>query len=269
MKSARRRATLAAMPVLRRQLAFVVAGLLFHASATCAQDITVMTSGAFTAAYLALTPGFENSTKSKVATGATSMGTGSESIPSRLQRGEVVDVVIVAAEGIDELIKAGLIVPGSRVDLANSRIGVAVRAGARRPSISSVNALRRTLLKAKSVAYSASVSGDYLVSELFPKLGIASEMKAKSRRIERERVGAVVARGEAEIGFQQMSELLPVPGIAVVGPLPAEVQRVTVFAAGIATHSKNPDTARAFIRFLASAEASSTIAKTGMEPIRH
>jgi molybdate transport system substrate-binding protein len=254
--------------LVRRQISLIVVGLLWQAAAARAQDIIVMTSGAFTAAHLVLAPRFERATRHKVVTAATSMGSGSESIPSRLQHGEVVDVVIVAAETLDELIKSGTVVNGSRVDLARSAIGLAVRSGSRKPDISSVEALKRTLLAAKSVAYSASVSGDYLVGELFPKLGIAAEMKAKSRRIERERVGAVVARGEAEIGFQQISELLPIAGIDVVGPLPPEVQKVTVFSAGVAASSKQPDVARAFIRFLTSDDATGPIVKTGLMQLK-
>ena len=173
----------------------------------------------------------------------------------------------MAASALDDLIKAGRIRPGSRVDLARSGIGVAVRAGARKPDISSVDALRRALLEAKSVAYSSSISGVYLAAELFPRLGIADEMREKSRRIDRERVAAVVARGEAEIGFQQISELLPVAGIEYVGPLPAEVQRTTVFAAGIAAASADPVRARAVIAFLASSAARAVITKSGLDPI--
>ena len=132
-----------------------------------------------------------------------------DSIPDRLQRGERTDVVIMAGSGIDELIKAGRLVAGSRADLARSSIGIAVRAGAPRPDISSVDALTRALLQAKSVAYSSSVSGVYVSTELFQRLGIAAQMTAKSRKIESEPVGVVVARGEAEIGFQQISELRP------------------------------------------------------------
>ncbi|MBI2992051.1 MAG: substrate-binding domain-containing protein, partial [Deltaproteobacteria bacterium] len=181
------------------------------------RDIRVMTSGAFTAAYLELILQLELVTKRKVVTAATSMGTGADSIPSRLQRGEPVDVVIVADAALAELIKDGKVVAESRVPLARSAIGMAVRAGSPKPDISSVDALKRTLLKAKSIAYSASVSGRYLSTELFQRLGIADQIMPKSRRIEGERVGAVVARGEAEIGFQQTSELLPVPGIDYVG----------------------------------------------------
>jgi len=175
--------------------------------------------------------------------------------------------VIVADAALEELIKDGRIVAGSRVPLARSGIGMAVRAGAPKPDISSVDALKRTLLQAKSIAYSASVSGLYLSTELFQRLGIADQIAGKSRRIERERVGAVVARGEAEIGFQQVSELLPEPGIDYVGPLPPEVQRVTVFSAGIAVSSKQPDAARSLIRFLASPAALPAITKSSLDAV--
>ena len=165
------------------------------------------------------------------------------------------------------LIKAGQAAAGSRVDLARSSIGIAVRAGTANPDISSVDALRRTLLQAKSVAYSSSVSGVYVSGELFQRLGITAQMIGKSRRIESEPVGNVVARGEAELGFQQISELRPVPGLEVVGPLPAEVQRVTMFSAAAGAGSPNPAGGRALIAFLASPAASAAIAGSGMDPI--
>jgi molybdate transport system substrate-binding protein len=228
-------------------------------------EIVVMTSGTFTAAHLELAGVFERSTTTKVTTATTSMGVGAESIPNRLQRGETADVVIVAAEALDDLIKSGRVIASSRVNLARSRIGMAVRSDARKPDISSVDGLKRALLNAQSVALSSSVSGDYFTTELFPRLGIAEQMAPKTRRSGSERVGALIARGEAEIGFQQISELLPVVGIDVVGPLPSEVQRVTVFAASVVAYSKNADAARAYIRFLASPAADAVVAKTGLE----
>jgi molybdate transport system substrate-binding protein len=230
-------------------------------------DIRVMTSGAFTAAFLDLIPQFERASQNKIVVAATSMGTGANSIPSRLQRGEPVDVVIMADAALVNLIKDGKVLAESHVALARSSIGMAVRAGAPRPDISSVDALKRTLLQAKSIAYSSSVSGHYLANELFQRLGIADQITRKSRRIEGERVGAAVARGEAEIGFQQVSELLPVPGIDYVGPLPPEVQRDTVFSAGVAVGTRISEAAYALIRFLASPEAAHAITKSGMEPI--
>lgn len=230
-------------------------------------DIRVMTSGAFTAAFLDLIPQLERATRNHVVVAATSMGTGPNSIPSRVQRGEPVDVVIMADAALVNLINEGKVLAESHVALARSSIGMAVRAGAPRPDIGSVDALKRTLLQAKSIAYSSSVSGRYLSTEMLQRLGIADEILPKSRRIEGERVGAAVARGEAEIGFQQISELRPVPGIDCVGPLPAEVQRVTVFSGGVAAASKISEAAYVLIRFLASAEAAHAITKSGLEPI--
>jgi molybdate transport system substrate-binding protein len=230
-------------------------------------DISVATSGTFTAALLELVPQLERVTNDRVVTAATSIGAGADSIPNRLQRGEVIDVVIASDAVIAQLIADGLVFADSRVDLVRSSISVAVRTGAPRPDISSVDALRQTLLAAKSVAYSGSVSGMYVSGELFARLGIAEQMAAKSRKIDRERVGAVVARGEAELGFQQLSELLPIAGIDIVGPLPAEVQKVSVFSAGVAKTSRHQDAARALIRVLASPAAAHTVAKTGLEPI--
>jgi methyl acetate hydrolase len=253
--------------VVSRRAALLVTSLLFLVRPASADDIKVMTSGTFTAAYLELRPQLERSLKVKVVTTATSMGVGSDSIPSRVERGEAVDVVIVADDALNQLINDGKVLADSRVELARSGIGMAVRKGAPKPDISSLDALRHTLLQAKSIAYSASVSGRYLTTELFQRLGIADQVLGKSRRIDRERVGAVVARGEAEIGFQQISELLPEPGIDFVGPLPPEVQRVSVFSAGVAASSKNADAARALIKFLASSEAAGTVAKSGLEPM--
>jgi molybdate transport system substrate-binding protein len=195
------------------------------------------------------------------------MGNAPDSIPMRLERGEPADVVILASTALEELIKQGKVVPGSRVDLVRSSIGMAVRAGVPRPDISTVDALVRTLLQAKSIAYSASASGIYLSTELFPRLGIADQIMAKSKRIESERVGTVVARGDAEIGFQQISELLPIQGIDYVGPLPPEVQKVTVFSAGVAVGAKEPDAARALIQFLASPAVVPAITKSGLEAV--
>jgi molybdate transport system substrate-binding protein len=202
-----------------------------------------------------------------VITEATSMGVGDTSIPARLARGEAIDVVIIASDALDRLIVDGRIRSGTRVDLARSSIGMAVRRGAPKPDISTVAALTRTLREARSIAYSASVSGTYLSTELLQRLGIADEVLPKSRRIDTERVGAVVARGEAEIGFQQLSELHPIAGIDVVGPLPAEVQRVTVFAAGIGTAAAHPEPARELVKFLAAPEAAPVIRKTALDPV--
>jgi molybdate transport system substrate-binding protein len=233
-------------------------------------EIRIMTSGAFTAAYLALIPRLEQRTGKKLVTAATSIGTGENSIPNRLRRRESVDIVIVADTVLRGFIKEGLIVADSYTPLARSAIGMATRKGAPQPDIGTVDALTSTLLQAQSIAYSASVSGEYLTNELLQKLGIADRVLPKCRRIEGgERVGAVIARGEAEIGFQQISELLPVPGIDHITPLPPEVQKLSIFSAGVAATTSDSDAARAVIAFLSSLDASESIKNSGLEPIEN
>jgi molybdate transport system substrate-binding protein len=232
-------------------------------------EIKVVTSGAFTAAYLELVPEYEHATHSKLVTEfGPSMGTTHNAIPVRLGRGEAIDVVIMAAPALDDLTKQGKIRADSRVDLVQSKIGMAVKAGAPKPDISTLDALKLTLLAAKSIAYSDSASGVYLSTELFPKLGIADQIKSKCRKIEADPVGGVVASGEVEIGFQQISELRPVKGIEIVGELPPGAQRVIVFAAAIPTTSKHPEAAKALIQWLASPANYTLIQKTGLEPVK-
>lgn len=240
--------------------------LLPVAAAAQGQNVAVMISGGLTAAYLEVVPAFERATGNKIVTSfGASLGNAPDSIPVRLQRGEPADVVILAGSALDDLIAQGKVRAGSRVDLARSGIGMVVRAGAPRPDISSVEALTRTLLQAQSIAYSASASGFYLSTELFPRLGIADQIKAKSRRIESERVAAVVARGGAELGFQQISELLGVSGTDYVGPLPPAAQRITVYSAGVGAGARNPAAAKALIDFLASPAAATAITKSGLD----
>ena len=238
------------------------------AGASSTTEISLLASGALAAPLRELIPIYERTAGAKLTVvSGGSVGSAPDSIPSRLQRGERADVLIMAASSIDDMIAAGRVVAGSRVDLARSRIGVAVRLGAPRPDISTVEALRGALLRAKSIAYSSSVSGVYVSTELFQRLGIAKEALAKGRQIDGEPVAAVVARGEAEIGFQQISELRPVPGVDVVGPLPDEVQRVSIFSAAVVASSTHGDAARGLIRFLSSRDAAAVLAKSGLEPI--
>ena len=249
--------------------AIALTGALATAASLRAAEIRVVTSGAFTAAYLELVPNYERVTHDKLLTEfGPSMGTTHNAIPIRLERGEAIDVVIMAASALDDLIKQGKVRADSRVDLVESKIGMAVKAGAPKPDISTIDALKRTLLAAKSIAYSDSASGVYLSSELFPKLGIADQIKGKTRKIEADPVGGVVAKGEIEIGFQQTSELRRVKGIDIAGELPPGAQRITVFAAGIPTASKHPDRAKALIQWLASPAAYSAIQKSGLEPVK-
>lgn len=233
-----------------------------------ADEIKVVTSATFRAAYLELIPECERATHSKLETEfGPSMGARHNSIPLRLERGEEIDVVILAAPALDSLIKEGMVRANSRVDLVRSKIGMAIKAGAPKPDISTVDALKRTLLAARSIAYSDSASGLYLSTELWPKLGIADQLKSKARKIEADSVGELVAAGKFEIGFQQISELLPVKGIDIVGPLPAGAQRVTMFAAAIPITSRHPEAAKALIHCLASPAAYPVIQKSGLEPV--
>jgi molybdate transport system substrate-binding protein len=251
-----------------RTLALGVAAALWLAGTAQAADVHVMISGGLSAAYNALVPEFEKATGNKVITAyGPSMGTTVNAIPMRLERGEPADVVILVGYALDDLIKQGKAVAGSRVDLVNSKIGIAVKAGAPKPDISSADAIKRALLAAKSVAYSDSASGVYVSTEMFDKLGVTAEMKDKAKKIPATPVAEIVARGEAELGFQQISELKPVPGIDIVGPLPDALQKVTVFSAGIAVASKEPEAGKALIKFLASPAARKTIVNSGLEPI--
>jgi molybdate transport system substrate-binding protein len=249
-----------------RWLAVTLAAARLMVPVTSNAQLTVMTSGAFTSAHLELSERFARTSGTKVITAVTTMGVGEASIPSRLRHGETADVVIVDDSSLDVMVREGLVASGSKVVVARSAIGMVVRAGMPKPDISTPARLKQTLLEAKSIAYSASVSGDYLSNELFARLGVAEQVRSKSRRIVGERVAAVVARAEAEIGFQQISELLPVPGVDYVGPLPEELQRVTLFSAGVASRSRNPERAAALIRFYASADAHEVIRRLGLEP---
>jgi molybdate transport system substrate-binding protein len=231
-------------------------------------EIHVMVSGGFTAPYKVLIAEWENSTGHTVVTvyGA-SMGATPTAIPNRLARGEYADLIILARSALDALAQEGKVVKASEVDLVRSRIGMAVRAGAKKPDISTEARFRQVLLDAKSIAYSDSASGAYISTQMFKKLGIARRVAGKTKRIEGTPVGEIVARGEAEIGFQQISELLPVRGITIVGPIPDSVQMITTFSAGIATTSTAPATARQLIAFLASEHASKAIREAGLDPI--
>jgi molybdate transport system substrate-binding protein len=251
-----------------RAFVFGLAATLLLAGASSAAEVRVMISGGLTAAYKELVPEFERATGHKVLTAyGPSMGTTQNAIPVRLERGEPADVLIMVGYALKDLADKGKVIAGSSVDLVKSGIGVAVKSGAPKPDIGTADALKRALLAVKTVAYSDSASGVYVSTEMFQKLGIAEEMKDKARKIPATPVGEIVARGDAEIGFQQISELKPVEGIDIVGPLPAELQKITVFSAGIATVSKEPEAGRALIKFMASPAARDVIVKSGMDPI--
>jgi molybdate transport system substrate-binding protein len=251
-----------------RNFALGIIVALAMAGSASAAEVKVMISGGLTAAYKALVPDFEKATGNTVVTAyGPSMGTTTNAIPVRLERGEPVDVLILVGYALDDLIKKGKATAESKVELVRSPIGIAVKAGAPKPDISSVDALTRALKAAKTVAYSDSASGVYVGTELFTRLGIADEMKGKARMIPATPVGEIVAHGDAEIGFQQISELKPVEGIDIVGPLPDAVQKITVFSAGVSSTSKEPEAAKALIKFLSSAQAAPVLVKSGLEPI--
>ena len=235
---------------------------------TASAEVRVMISAGFFAAYRALLPGFQRATHVVVETvRGPSMGATAEAIPNRLRRGEPADVLILADTELDGLAADHRIAAGTRVDLARSLIAAAVRTGAPHPDIATVAALERTLLAATSIACSDSASGVYLTTVVFPRLGIADALAGKLAVVPAEPIGAVVARGGAELGFQTLSALLPVPGIDVIGVLPAELQKPTVFSAAIAAGAAQPDAARALIAYLRSAAAAPAITSAGMEPL--
>ncbi|WP_343674326.1 substrate-binding domain-containing protein [Paraburkholderia heleia] len=233
-----------------------------------AADLHVMSSGGFTAAYKVLGPRFASKTGDTLDTElGPSMGKSPEAIPKRLARGEPADAVIMVGYALDELIKEGKVIPGSRVELADSRIGVVVREGAAKPDISSADGLRQTLLHAKSIAYSDSASGVYIERELFRKLGIEDQVKSKAKMIPRIPVASVVANGDYEIGFQQVSELLPVKGATFVGKIPESLQSVTRFAAGIPVNAQHPKEAKALLDYLASPGVQAEVKSTGLDSV--
>jgi len=213
-------------------------------------------------AFQELVPQFERASGRKVMT----TWAGTVDIVKRISAGERYDLIIAAKSAIDDFIQSGRIENGSRVDIASTGIGIAVRRGAQRPDIRSAEALKRALLAAKAVGYSTGPSGVYLAA-LFERMGIAAEMKVKSRQIPPgATVGPLVASGDVEIGFQQISELLHVDGVDFVGPLPAEIQHITVISCGIPAGAKEPDAARVLVRFLAAPGARDAIERAGLQP---
>jgi molybdate transport system substrate-binding protein len=227
-----------------------------------AAEIKVIGSPGTRAPYTLLVPGFEKATGHKV---TTTWG-GVNAVAKRVADGEVADVVMLPAAQIDDLIKLGKLIADSRVNVATSGIGVAIRAGAPKIDTGSSEGIRKALLAAKTIAYSAGPSGVHM-ARLIANWGLTDELKAKIvPPIPDVPIGEVVARGDAEIGFQQVSELLPVTGIDYLGPLPADIQEVTVFSAGVHKAAGTTDAARALLKFLTAPEAAAIIRKTGMEP---
>jgi molybdate transport system substrate-binding protein len=241
----------------------IVTAAIFALPTASFAQVRVMISGGFSAVYRELLPEFERTSGITVTTTTGgSQGNGPNTIGAQFRRGVLADVVIMNRAGLGELIAEGRIVAGTDVDLAQTYLGVAVRAGAPKPNISTVAAFKQTLLRAKSVTFDSSTTGIYLTTKLFPRLGIADEMAAKSTTSG----VATVASGEAEIAVQPVSEILPVRGIDFVGTIPAEVQYVAVFAAAVVAGSKEPEESKRLIAFLASENVRTALKNSGMEP---
>ncbi|MGB9366872.1 MAG: substrate-binding domain-containing protein [Xanthobacteraceae bacterium] len=244
-----------------RSIVAAAAALVFTNVAQSA-EIRLLASGALKEAYLELLPNFEKASGHTV----SAAWSNTTDIRKRVAEGYVADLVILGSDGTEALLKDGKLVASTRTGFATSRIYVAVRAGAPRPNISSGDALKRALLAAKSVAYSSGASGTYIVTML-KTLDVYDEVSSKASVTRaNEPVGGKVARGEAEIGFHQLSELIPVQGIDIVGPLPPEVQQVTVFSGALHSGAKQPEAATALAKFLVSPAAADSIRKHGLEP---
>jgi molybdate transport system substrate-binding protein len=231
-------------------------------SAADAAELKVLSTQATEQAYRELVPQFEQASGHKV----TTVFTGTLDANKRLAAGETYDLLVMSSASIDEHIKGGKVVPGSRVDVAKSGVAIAVRAGAPKPDIGTTEALKKALLAARSIGYSTGPSGNYVVA-LFQRMGIAEEVKPKLRQTPTGVfVASIIASGEAELGFQQVSELIAAPGVDYVGPLPADIQHMMVFSSGIAVGAKEADAAKALVKFLTAPAAAAAFKKRGMEP---
>ncbi|TMJ05899.1 MAG: ABC transporter substrate-binding protein [Alphaproteobacteria bacterium] len=247
---------------MRLRSIVVTAGFLLASDLAETAEIQLLASGAVKEAYLELLPNFEKASGHTV----KAAWSNTTDIGKRVAGGEVTDLVILGNNGTEALIQDGKLVASTRTAFAKSGIYVAVRTGAPAPDIGSADALKRSVLAAKSVAYSGGASGTYIVT-MFQKLGIYDEVRAKASVTKpNEPVGGKVVRGDAEIGFHQLSELIPVKGIDIVGPLPAELQEVTVFSGALHSAAKEPDAAGVLIKFLIAPAAADTLKKHGLEP---
>jgi len=240
----------------------IAATALLLSGAAGAAEIKVLSTQATEEAYKELVPQFEKASGQKV----TTVFTGTLDALKRLGNGEAYDLLIMARQQIDELSQSGKVVGGSRTDIAKSGVGAAVGKGKPKPDISTVDALKRSLLAAKSIGYSTGPSGIYVVT-MFQKMGIADEIKTKLKQTPTGVfVGSIIASGEAEIGFQQVSELSFFPGIDYVGPIPAEVQLITIFSAGIPAGTKQADAAKALVSFITAPAAAVIFKKHALDP---
>jgi molybdate transport system substrate-binding protein len=247
-------------------LAFAVVLMAVGAprGAACA-EIKVLTAGAFKQVLLAMLPQFERQSGHKAIVDNDTVG----ALTKRVEAGEAFDLAVLTPTAVDSLSKKGKLVPGSGRNLARVGIGVVVKEGAPKPDIGSVDAFKKALLAASSIAYidpAAGGSSGIYVAGLLDRLGIAAEMKGKSRLISGGAVAEHVARGEAELGIHQISEILPVKGIALVGPLPAEIQSYTIYAAGVGANARQPDAAKDLLKALTGPSVAEVLRSKGMDP---
>jgi molybdate transport system substrate-binding protein len=237
-------------------------GALLVSSMAGAAEIKVLSTQATEEAYKELVPQFEKASGHKV----TTVFTGTLDVQKRVAAGEAYDMLIMAGPAIDDYIKSGKVAVGSRTDLAKSGVGVGVPAGAPKPDIRTVDALKKTLVAAKSIGYSTGPSGVYMIT-LFDKLGVAAEVKPKLKQTPTGVfVGTIIANREVEVGFQQVSELSQFAGVDYVGPLPAEVQLFTTFSSGIVVGAKEAEAAKALVKFITAPAAATAYTKRGLEP---
>lgn len=244
--------------------ALVSIAALFGAAPSSVAQVKVITSGGFSAVLDELQPQFEKATGVKLTvTRGASQGASSNTIGAQLRRGVPADVVIMSREGLDDLIAESRIAAGTDENLGQTPLGVSARAGAPKPDISTVAAFKETMLRAKSVTFPGSTTGIYMVEKLFPQLGIAKEMAAKTT----DTGVTAVAKGDAEIAIQPVSELLHIPGTEFVGALPAEIQYVSIFSAAMVKDAGDPKGGRQLLNFLGSATAKAAMKRSGMDAV--
>lgn len=252
---------------MRRLVFFtgVVAAVLLPATLATGAEVKVLSAGAFKQVLLALAPEFEKQTGHKVVIDNDTVG----ALVKRIEHGEVFDIAVLSPGAIDDFATKGKIAAAGRMQLAKVGIGVVVREGAPRPDISTADAFKRTLLEAKSIAYidpTAGGSSGIYVAKLLDRLGIADQIKPKAKLIPGGAVAEYIAKGDADIGIHQISEILPVKGVTLAGPLPEEIQNYTVYAAGISVAAKQSEAADAFIKLLSGASAAAVLKAKGMQP---
>jgi molybdate transport system substrate-binding protein len=245
--------------------ALLLAAMAFTGSRAVAADIKVLTAGAFKQIVVALAPEFEKQTGHKVAIENETVG----ALVKKIEGGEAFDVTFLSPGAVDGLIKKGKIADGSRVNIARVGVGVMVKEGAPKPDVATVEAFKQAVLAAKSVAYidpaSGGSSGIY-VAKLLEQLGIADQVKPKAKLKQGGHVADLIVSGEAELGIHQISEIVPVKGVTLIGPLPKEIQNYTTYAAGVASTAKDKDAAMALVRFLAGPRTAEILKSKGMEP---